>query len=163
MTISQSTAKSLAANIRNGTGSKDLAETLLSMLAGDVTGWRDTRSTPLFSQGAATALNATGTLTVAMMLGGLVTSTTAAAVTATLDTGALLETALLALYPNLAVNDYFEFSIINTGGTNAVTVATASGWTDGGGGFTAAPAAQIVARYGVRRTAAGAYTLYRVG
>lgn len=163
MPITQTQAKSLTTNIRRMSGSKDLAETMSSMLAGDVTGWRDTRSPPVFSQGAATALNATGTLTAAMMLGGLVTSTTAAAVTATLDTGALLEAALIALYPNIAVNDYFEFSIINTGGTNAVTVATASGWTDGGGGFTAAPAAQIVARYGVRRTAASTYTLYRVG
>lgn len=126
-------------------------------------GFRDTRPTPIFTQAAAGALNATGTLTAALMLGGIITSTTAAAVTATLDTGANLEAALLALYPALGVNDYFEFSIINTGGTNAVTVATASGWTDGGGGFTAAPAAQIVARYGVRRTAASTFTIYRVG
>ncbi len=163
MTISQSTAKSLAHSIRSKTGSKDLEESLLALLAGDYNGWRDIRTPPLYSQGAANALNATGTLTAAMMLGGIVTSTTASAVTATLDTGALLEAALLAVYPNLAVNDYFEFSIINTGGTNAVTVATASGWTDGGGGFTAAPAAQIVSRYGVRRTAASTYTIYRVG
>lgn len=163
MTISPTQTKSLAHSIRAKTGSKDLEETLLAMLGGDYTGWRDVRSPPLYTQAAAVALNATGTLTAAMMLGGIVTSTTAAAVTATLDTGALLETALLAVYPNLAVNDYFEFSIINTGGTNAVTVATASGWTDGGGGFTAAPANQIVARYGVRRTAAGTYTIYRVG
>jgi hypothetical protein len=42
---------------------------------------------PLKSQGAANALNSSGTLTAAMMVGGIVTSTTGAAVTATLDTG----------------------------------------------------------------------------
>lgn len=106
-------------------------------------------------------LNATGTLTAAMLLTSIVTSTTAAAVTATLDTGTLLETALLALYPNLGVNDYFEFSVVNTG-SNAFTIATAGGWTDGGNGFTAV-AAGTSARFGVRRTAANAYTIFKVG
>jgi hypothetical protein len=57
------------------------------------------------------------------MLGGIVTSTTAAAVTATLDTGTLMETAFIAL-SRLAVSDYFEFSVIATG-ANGFTIATA--------------------------------------
>lgn len=126
-----------------------------------IAGFRDTRTTPLYVQAAAGTLNATGTLTAALMLGGIVTSTTAAAVTATLDTGTLLETALIALYPNLQVNDYFEFSIINTGATNAITVATATGWTNGGEAFTAV-AAHTSARFGVQRTAANTYTIYKV-
>lgn len=126
-----------------------------------IAGFRDTRTTPLYVQGAAGALDATGTLTAALMLGGIVTSSTAAAVTATLDTGTLLETALIALYPNLQVNDYFEFSIINTGATNAITVATAAGWTNGGEAFTAV-AAHSAARFGVRRTAANTYTIFKV-
>lgn len=105
-------------------------------------------------------LNSTGTLTAAMMLSGIVTSTTAAAVTATLDTGALLEAAWLAIYPALAVNDAFEFAVVNTG-ANGFTIATASGWTDGGNAFTAV-AAGTTGRFLVRRTAASAFTIYKV-
>lgn len=122
--------------------------------------WRDTRATPVFNQGAAGALNATGTLTAALMMGGIVTSTTAAAVTATLDTGTLLETALIAAFPGLAVSDYFEFSVINTG-PSAFTIATAAGWTDGGGGFTAVATATS-ARFGVRRTGSGTFTIFKI-
>lgn len=122
--------------------------------------WRDTRATPVFNQGAAGTLNATGTLTAALMLGGIVTSTTAAGVTATLDTGTLLETALIAAYPGLAVSDYFEFSVVNTG-ANSFTIATATGWTDGGNGFVAVTTATS-ARFGVRRTAANTYTIFKI-
>ena len=123
-------------------------------------GFRDMRSVPLYVQATPGTLNATGTLTAALMLTGIVTSTTAAAVTATLDTGTLLETALFALYPTLANNDYFEFSVVNTG-ANGFTIATATGWTDGGNGF-AAVAAGTSARFGVRRTAANTYTIFKV-
>lgn len=126
-----------------------------------IAGFRDTRNTPVYKQAAAGTLNATGTLTAALMLGGIVTSTTAAAVTATLDVGANLEAALIAAYPGLQVSDYFEFSVINTGGTNAFTIATATGWTDGGLGFFAV-AANTAARFGVRRTAASTYTIFKV-
>lgn len=114
----------------------------------------------LYGQGAAGALNATGTLTAALMLGGIVTSTTAAGVTATLDTGTLMETALLAAFPSLAVSDYFEFSVIATG-ANGFTIATATGWTDGGNAFVAV-ATGTSARFGVRRTAANTYTIFKV-
>lgn len=116
--------------------------------------------TPIWRQGAAVALNATGTITSASMIGGIITSTTAAGVTATLPTGTIFETALVALYPNLAVGDAVEFSVINTG-PNAFTIATAAGWTDGGGGFTAV-AAGTSGRFLAVRTAANTYTLYKV-
>lgn len=138
------------------TSNQNMAATFESIGA-----FRDTRTTPIFTQGAAGALNATGTLTAALMLGGIVTSTTGAAVTATLDTGALLEAAFIALYPAVQVGDYFEFSVINTGAANAFTIATASGWTDGGNGFFAV-ALSTSARFGVRRTAAGTYTIFKI-
>lgn len=109
------------------------------------------------------ALNATGTLTSALMIGGIVTSTTAAAVVATLDTGSAFETALKVSLgtPVLAVGLSIEFSVVNTG-ANTFTIATAAGWTDGGGGFQAV-AAGLAARFRAVRTAANTYTLYKVG
>lgn len=79
-------------------------------------------------------LNATGTLTAELCLTGVVTSTTAAAVTATLDTGAQME-----LKGSYNVGDGFYWSAINTGATNAFTVtAAASGHTLVGSGTVAA-------------------------
>jgi hypothetical protein len=70
------------------------------------------------TQGAPGVLNATGTLTAAMILSGIVTSTTAAAVAATLDTGAIVDAA-----SEFAIGDSFDWSVINTGG-NAFTVTS---------------------------------------
>ncbi|MGY2995456.1 hypothetical protein [Mesorhizobium sp. URHB0026] len=137
------------------TSAQNMAATFESLGA-----FRDTRTTPIFTQAAGSTLNATGTLTAAMILSGIVTSTTAAAVTATLDTGALLEAAFIALYPALQVNDYFEFSVIATG-ANGFTIATATGWTDGGNAFVAV-ATGTSARFGVRRTAASTYTIFKI-
>src|SRR5262249_45675793 len=157
------------------TGSTTLSEAELAVLDGVTAGtaaaskalvvdanrgigttWRDTRTLPIYSQAAAGTLNATGTLTAALMQGGIVTSTTGSAVTATLDTGTLFETALLVLYPGLQNNDTVMFSVINTG-ANGFTIATATGWTDGGGGFTAV-AAGTSGRFAARRTGANTYT-----
>ncbi len=123
--------------------------------------FRYTGVLPIKSQAAAGTLNASGTLTAALLLGGIVTSTTAAAVTATLDTGTLLDTALLVLFPGAQASDYFEFSVCNTGANN-FTIATAAGWTDGGNFFTAV-AAGTSARFGVRRTAANTFTGFKIG
>lgn len=113
-----------------------------------------------FTQAAANALNSTGTLTAAMMLGGIVTSTTGAGVTATLDTGTALDAAYLALFPGGAANDYIEWSVVNTGG-NSFTQATAGGWTDGGNLFVAVATATS-ARFGARRTGANAWTGFKI-
>jgi len=101
-------------------------------------------------------LNATGTLTAALCLTGLVTSTTAAAVVATLDTGAVVD-----LASNWAVNDSFDWAVINTGGANAFTVtAAASGHTVVGAG---AVAASSSGQFRTRKTAADTFVTYRLG
>jgi hypothetical protein len=125
-----------------------------------ITGFRSTSAVNPTTQAAAGTLNSTGTLTAALMLGGIVTSTTAAGVTATLDTGTALDTAYLALFAGGAANDYFEFSIVNTG-PNSITVATAGGWTDGGNAFVAV-ATGTSARFGCRRTGSNAWTIFKV-
>jgi hypothetical protein len=106
-------------------------------------------------QGDPGVLNATGTLTAALIQTGIVTSTTAAAVTATLDTGAIMDAAA-----TFAIGDCFDWSVINTGGTNAFTVtAAASGHTVVGAG---AVAALTSGRFRTRKTAAATFITYRI-
>lgn len=106
-------------------------------------------------QGAPAVLNATGTLTPANALSGIITSTAAAAVAATLPLAADLDTAL----PKYGANDAFDFSVINTGGAAAVTMTTNTGWTLVGSMVVALGTS---ARFRARKTAAGAWTLYRL-
>lgn len=98
-------------------------------------------------------LNATGTLTAALILGGLVTSTTAAAVAATLDTGAIMDAAI-----TMSVDDSFVWSVINTGGANAFTVTASTGHTIVGA---AAVANSTSGRFRTRKTAASTFVTYR--
>lgn len=106
-------------------------------------------------QGDPGTLNATGTLTAALCMTGIVTSTTASAVTATLDTGAVMDAA-----NTFAIGDAFIWSAINTGGTNAFTVtAAASGHTVVGAG---AVAANTSGRFLTRKTAANTFVTYRI-
>ncbi len=99
------------------------------------------------------AINATATATVAQLLTGGITSTTAAAVVVTAPTAALIDAAT-----TLAVGDSFDVVLINTGGTNALSISGGTGNTYIGtisttvGGMTA----RFV------KTAAGAFTVYRV-
>lgn len=105
---------------------------------------------------APTALNSTGTLTSAMILGGIVTSTTGAAVTATLDTGAVMDAA-----SEWEIGEAFRWQVINTGGANAFTVtAAASGHTVVGAG---AVAASSSGDFLTRKTAADTFITYRIG
>lgn len=83
------------------------------------------------TQGTPATLNATGTLTAALMLSGIVTSTTAAAVVATLDTGAIMDAVT-----DFAVNDGFYWSAIATG-ANSFTVTASTGHTIVGTGVVA--------------------------
>ena len=106
------------------------------------------------SQPAPGTLNATGTLTIALIQGGIVTSTTAAAVTATLDTGTVCDAGL-----TIAVNESFDWSAINTGGANAFTVTAATGHTIVGAG---AVAASTSGRFRTRKTAANTFVTYRI-
>lgn len=100
-------------------------------------------------------LNATGTLTVALCTGGIVTSTTAAAVTATLDTGAIFDSTI-----DIAIDESFEWVAINTGGSNAFTVTASTGHTIVGAG---AVAASTSGRFRTRKTAADTFVTYRIG
>lgn len=106
-------------------------------------------------QGDPGVLNATGTLTAAMILAGIVTSTTAAAVAATLDTGAVLDAA-----SEFAIGDSFDWSVINTGGANAFTVTASSGHTVVGAGAVAASSSGV---FRTRKTAADTFVTYRIG
>jgi hypothetical protein len=109
-----------------------------------------------FQQVAPGTLNATGTLTGELCLTGIVTSTTAAAVTATLDTGAALD-----VKSTWNVNDAFMWSVINTGATNAFTVAAAaSGHTLVGGGAVSASSSGL---FMTRKTASATFVTYRIG
>lgn len=81
------------------------------------------------------------------------------AINFTLPTVAALETAYQAMGEK--VNTAFEFVIINTNATNAITVTTNTGWTiTGGGSMTVALSTS--ARFQARKTGVGAWQLYRV-
>jgi len=81
------------------------------------------------------------------------------AINFTLPTVLALETAYQAMgeKPNVA----FEFVIINTNATNAITVVTNTGWTVTGGGSVTV-ALSTSARFQARKTGAGAWQLYRI-
>lgn len=98
-------------------------------------------------------LNATGALTAAMMLAGLVTSTTAAAVAGTVPTGTVMEAA-----SEFAVNDSFDWSVINTGG-NAFTVTAAATHTLVGN---AVVAAGKTGAFRTRKTALNTFVTYSI-
>jgi len=101
-------------------------------------------------------LNATGTLTWALISSGIVTSTTTAAVTATLQTGAIMDAS-----SSFAIGDSVDFSVINTGSTNAFTVAAAaSGHTVVGN---MAVALSSSGRFRTTKTAAATFVTYRIG
>lgn len=81
------------------------------------------------------------------------------AITFTLPTVASLETAYQAMGEK--VNTAFEFVIINTNATNAITVTTNTGWTiTGGGSMTVALSTS--ARFQARKTGVGTWQLYRL-
>lgn len=100
-------------------------------------------------------LNATGTLTHALFSQGIVTSTTAAAVTGTLQTGAVLDAA-----SSFDVLDSLDWTVINTGGTNTFTVAAAaSGHTVVGNMVVATTSS---GRFRTVKTAAATFVTYRI-
>ncbi len=79
------------------------------------------RGVPLSAK-AATAINATGAITGANVIGRIITSTTASAVTATFANGQAL--ALYQLMGNPPVNSSFDCTFVNKGGSNAFTIAS---------------------------------------
>jgi hypothetical protein len=106
------------------------------------------------TQGAPGVLNATGTLTAAMILSGIVTSTSAAGVVATLDVGAVVDAA-----SEFAIGDSFDWSVVNTGpSTFTVTSPDASHTIVGVG----AVLTLISAVWRTRKTAADTFVSYRL-
>lgn len=99
-------------------------------------------------------LNATGALTAAMMLSGIVTSTTAAAVAGTVPIGSVMDAA-----SQFAVNNYFDWTVIATG-ANAFTVTADTNHTLVGSGVVAAGAS---GRFRTRKTATATFVTYRIG
>lgn len=115
---------------------------------------------PSTVQAAPAAVNATATMTAANLLSGLITTTAAAAVAATLPLATALETAYQAQYGGtLAVGDSFDVAVINTGASFALTMTTNTGWTLVGN---MAVALSTSGHFRVVRNSATTYSLYRV-
>lgn len=104
-------------------------------------------------QGAPTAVNTTATMTVAGLLSGIITSTTAAAVTGTLPTGTLTDAGA-----DLDIDEAFNWSVINTG-PNTFTVAAGTGHTIVG---LATVATATSAQFRTRKTAVNTFVTYRI-
>ncbi|MFN6251731.1 MAG: hypothetical protein ACK4Y5_06590 [Acetobacteraceae bacterium] len=100
-------------------------------------------------------LNASGTLSWALISSGIVTSTTAAAVTGTLPTGAVMDAS-----SSFAVGDSVDFTVINTGATNAFTVAQAASGHTVVGNMTVALSSS--GRFRTTKTAAATFVTYRL-
>ena len=127
---------------------------------------KDYVDSPVTKQPAPAATTNTATLTAAELLTGIISGTPTAAAIYTLPTGALLETALLAIHPGLANDDAFDFSVINHGAAGfTITLAGAAGFVVTGGGSRIvqdSTTATSAGRFRVRRTGANAYQLYRL-
>jgi hypothetical protein len=105
------------------------------------------------AQPAPGVLDATATLTVAMVTAGIVTSA-AAAVTATLDTGTVFDAAL-----DMVVDESFDWAVIKVG-ANAFTVTASAGHTLEGSGVVAATSSGL---FRTRKTAANTFVTSRLG
>lgn len=104
---------------------------------------------------AETALGtgASVTLTQANLLNGLLTGNPGGAATYTLPTGANMDAGA-----PMNVDEAVDVTIVNINGTNAITVATASGWTLVGAlGIPLSTSAT----FRIRKTGAGTFTLFR--
>lgn len=104
-------------------------------------------------QGTPVAVDVTGAVSATAIMGGIVTSSTAAAVAGTLPTGTVMEAA-----SEFAIGDSFDWSVINTG-PNTFTVTAASGHTIVG---TAAVLTAISSQWRTRKTAASTFVSYRI-
>ncbi|MCY1412318.1 hypothetical protein D9M71_277200 [compost metagenome] len=105
------------------------------------------------TQGDPVAVNATGAVSAAAMQGGIVTSTTAAAVAGTIPAGSVMDLAV-----QMAVGDSFDWSVINTG-PNTFTVTAAAGHTIVGAGAVATATSGL---FRTRKTAADTFISYRI-
>lgn len=112
----------------------------------------------LNNQGAPASQDTAATLTAAQILAGILTSNPSGAINLQLP----LATALDAALPTSAAGDSFDLSVISlAGSTNLPTLTTNTGWTLVGS-MVATAVAGSAALYRARKTAAGAWTLYRI-
>jgi len=111
-----------------------------------------------FAQPVPTALTASGTLTIAQMLTGIETVTSAVAVALTLPTGTLTDAGILGGL--LPVNNAFEWTVINLGSSVGITTILA------GTGHTIVGLATIPilsqATFRTTKTATNTFVTYRV-
>jgi len=109
----------------------------------------------MFVQGAPTALAAAATATAAQLQNGLFTFDGTAG-NLTLPTVADLEAGMPSAQK---VNSAFDFFVVNTDASDAVTLAVGTGWSIVG---VAAVAAVTSAHFRARKTGDGSWTAYRI-
>ena len=109
----------------------------------------------MFVQGAPLALTAAATATAAQLQNGLFTFDGTAG-NLTLPTVALLEADMSSAQK---VNSAYDFFVINTDGSDSVTLAVGTGWTIVGA---AAVTTATSAHFRARKTGDGSWTAYRI-
>ena len=118
------------------------------------------RNETIMSFGAAPqTATSTATLTAAQVVGGmLLANPSTSAATYTLPTAAQIDAAV----PNATVGSTFDLSIVNIGtSSGTVTLSMGAGVTDGGNAAVAV-AITSSALFRFRKTAEGAYTVYKI-
>lgn len=119
----------------------------------------------LISQGAPTAATVSAQLAAAALLSGIITVLQGAAGASAQQLP--LATALDTALPTSGAGDAFDFSVINisTNAAESASLTTAAGWTLVGDMDVAANSAattKSAGRFRARKTATGAWTLYRL-
>jgi hypothetical protein len=124
------------------------------------------RGLPVLKQGTPAAKTTTTTLTVAEVMGGMITANqgAAGAATYTTPTGAQLDAAMPS---GFALNDSFDLILVNISAVAAetATIAGGSGVTLVGNGTVSSNNAATLQSQGTfrfRKTAAATWTIYRV-
>jgi len=100
------------------------------------------------------AVNVTGAVSATAIMGGIVTSTTAAAVAGTVPTGTVMDAS-----SEFGTNESVDWSVINTG-PNGFTVTAATGHTLVGAAVVATATSGL---FRTRKTAANTFVTYRIG
>ena len=104
---------------------------------------------------------ATATLSAAQLIGGILSANpSTSAATYTMPAASTLDTAL----PNAVVGSTFDLAIVNIGtssGTVTLSMGSGTGFTDGGNAVVAV-ATTSSALFRFRKTADGAYTVYKI-
>lgn len=125
-----------------------------------------TQGLAIINQGAPTAATTSATLTAAEVIAGIITVNQggSAASAQQLPLATAMDTAL----PDFGANDSFDFSVINisTDAAEDASITTNTGWTLVGNMDVASNAAatdKSAGHFRARKTAAGAWTLYRMG